>query len=121
IGIVSVRGQLVTVVDLRRRLHLAEGPNSRKTRILLVDATGGEVMGVLVDEVLQAYRLADSEIEPAAVALGGESGGYISGIARPMTGALPTTAAVPRVPGIVRASALESTVVVLLDLRAVLL
>ena len=120
IGIVSVRGQLVTVVDLRRRLHLVEGPNSRKTRILLVDATGGEVMGALVDEVLQVYRLADSEIEPAAVALGGETGGSISGLARPVTGGLALAAATPRVPGIVRASALESTVIVLLDLRAVL-
>ncbi len=83
LGIVSVRGQLVTVVDLRRRLRLTEGPLTRKTRILLVDATGGEVMGVLVDEVLQVYRLADAEIEPAAVALGGEVAGYLAGIARP--------------------------------------
>ncbi len=119
LGIVSVRGQLVTVVDLRRRLHLEEAPSSRKSRILLVDATGGEVMGILVDEVLQVYRLADSEIEPAAVALGGETGGYISGIARPITGVV-TAPIAPRVPGIVRASALDATVVVLLDLHAIL-
>jgi purine-binding chemotaxis protein CheW len=119
LGIVSVRGQLVTVVDLRRRLRLDEAPASRKSRILLVDATGGEVMGVLVDEVLQVYRLADSEIEPAAVALGGEVVGYISGIARPMSGAVLAPAA-PRVPGIVRASALDAAVVVLLDLHAIL-
>src|SRR5262245_47214072 len=40
-GIVSVRGQLVTVIDLRRRLRLPEGQPSRRTRILLVEATWG--------------------------------------------------------------------------------
>src|SRR5271156_4122901 len=101
IGIVSVRGQLVTVVDLRRRLRLPETPGSRKTRILLVDATGGEVMGVLVDEVLQVYRLAESEIETAAAALGGEVAGYIAGIARPAIAAVTA----PRLPGASAASA----------------
>ena len=46
LGIVSVRGQLVTVIDLRRKLRLAEAPITRRARILLVDATEGEVMGV---------------------------------------------------------------------------
>ena len=35
-----------------------------------MDATGGEVMGALVDEVLQVYRLADSGIQLAVAALG---------------------------------------------------
>src|SRR5688572_17556007 len=42
LGIVSVRGPVVTVVDLRRRLRLAEMPSTNRTRILLVNATGGE-------------------------------------------------------------------------------
>lgn len=118
IGIVSVRGQLVTVVDLRRRLHLYEVPPSRKSRILLVDASGGEVMGLLVDEVLQVYRLAESEIEPAATALGGEVAGYIAGIARPAIAAAvaqPTPGALAPVP-----AGPDASVVILLDLRAVL-
>jgi len=89
----------------------------KTTRILLVDATGGEVMGVLVDEVLQVYRLADAEIEPAAVALGGEVAGYLAGIARPATSA---AVAAPRAPGVVRAGSTEALVIILLDLRAVL-
>jgi purine-binding chemotaxis protein CheW len=115
LGIVSVRGQLVTVVDLRRRLRLAEAPLSRKTRILLVDAAGGEVMGVYVDEVLQVYRLSESEIEPAATALGGEVAGYISGIARPIGAVAPG-----RGPDGLPSHAPDPTVVILLDLRAVL-
>jgi len=120
LGIVSVRGQLVTVVDLRRRLRLAEGPMTRKTRILLVDATGGEVMGVLVDEVLQVYRLADSEIEPAAAALGGDVASYLAGIARPAIAGAEGAAVAQRAPGVVRAGSTDAMVVILLDLRAVL-
>jgi purine-binding chemotaxis protein CheW len=125
LGIVSVRGQLVTVIDLRRRMRLVETAASRRTRILLVDATGGEVMGVMVDEVLQVYRLADSEIEAAATALGGEVASYIVGIARPNSAGTPvgasrrTTAGVAPVVGATPGTT-DASVVILLDLRAVL-
>jgi purine-binding chemotaxis protein CheW len=81
IGVMSVRGRLVTVVDLRRRFRLAEQPTDRKSRILLVE-TGEEQIGLLVDEVLQVYRLSEAEIEPAQ-ALGGEQPPHIAGIGRP--------------------------------------
>jgi purine-binding chemotaxis protein CheW len=81
IGVMSVRGRLVTVIDLRRRFRLNEQPPDRKTRILLVE-TGIEQIGLLVDEVLQVYRLADAEIEPAHV-LGGDQPAHIAGIGRP--------------------------------------
>ena len=98
IGVMSVRGRLVSVIDLRRRFRLPEAPFGRKTRILLVGAdgaavvsTGGrseniEPMGLLVAEVVQVYRLADAEIEQASV-LGGEQPAHIAGIGRP-TGAI---------------------------------
>ena len=113
LGIVSVRGQLVTVIDLRRRLRLAEVPITRRARILLVNAPNGEVMGVYVDEVLQVYRLSDTEIEPSTAALGGDVAGYIAGIARPAGAITPVqTADGAHVP--------DASVVILLDLRAVL-
>jgi len=83
IGVVSVRGKLVTVIDLRRRFRLPESPMDRKSRILLADVGGDEQVGLLVDEVLQVYRLAESEIEPANV-LGGDQPAHIAGIGRPV-------------------------------------
>ena len=76
VGVVSVRGKLVTVIDLRRRFKLVEGPLDRKSRILLAE-TGKDV-----DEVMQVYRLAENEIEPANV-LGGDQPAHIAGIGRP--------------------------------------
>ncbi len=72
------------------------------------------MMGVFVDEVLQVYRLAESEIEPAATALGGEVAGYIAGIARPAAAAAPRGAVVAAEAGP------DASVVILLDLRSVL-
>jgi purine-binding chemotaxis protein CheW len=115
LGIVSVRGQLVTVIDLRRRLRVDEAPLSRKSRILLVNAESSEVIGVYVDEVLQVYRLSEAEVEPATSALGSEVAGYIAGIARP-----DTVLARMRGPDGYPLPGPDPSVVILLDLRAVL-
>jgi purine-binding chemotaxis protein CheW len=82
LGVISVRGKLVTVIDFRRRFRLAEAPVDRKTRILLSDLGIGEQLGLLVDEVQQVWRLASEEIEAANV-LGGEQPAHIAGIGRP--------------------------------------
>lgn len=81
LGIVSVRGRVTTVVDLRRRLRLYENPVDKHSRVLLVD-NGEEVLGLLVDSVLHVYRLRDDEIEIAAV-VGGDTADYVIGIGRP--------------------------------------
>lgn len=87
VGVMSVRGRLVTVVDLKRRFRLTRSfTMDKKSRILLVDAAG-ELIGLLVDEVLQVYRLAESEVEPPQV-LGTEQPPHVVGIGRPAGGAV---------------------------------
>lgn len=82
VGVMSVRGRLVTVVDLKRRLRVAPaGAPDKRTRILLIE-TPAEHIGLLVDEVLQVYRLAEADIEPPTV-LGTEQPPYVVGIGRP--------------------------------------
>jgi purine-binding chemotaxis protein CheW len=81
LGVMTVRGRLVTVMDLRRRLRLPEAPLDGRTRVLIT-SLGEEPIGLLVDEVTQVYRLADSEIESRDV-LGGDPELYIAGIGRP--------------------------------------
>lgn len=83
IGVCSVRGLLVTVLDLRRTLSLEERALTRRARILLGAAESGEVIGLLVDEVKHVVRLAANEIEPAATALGGDVSEFVLGIGRP--------------------------------------
>lgn len=81
LGIMSVRGRLVTVIDVRKRFGHEPGSLGHRARILLIDVDG-ETVGALVDEVLQVYRLGESEIEPG-VALGVEQQPHVIGIGRP--------------------------------------
>lgn len=82
LGIISVRGRVTTILDLRRRLRMPEMVSTKQARVLLVDA-GEEVLGLLVDEVLQVYRLRAEEIETAAAAQGDVLSEHILGIGRP--------------------------------------
>ena len=83
LGVISVRGLLVTVIDLRRRLRMTPSEPTRRGRILLVTGAQEEVIGLYVDEVLQVYRLAETEIEIATNVLAGKVPDYVVGIGRP--------------------------------------
>jgi chemotaxis signal transduction protein len=63
LGVCSVRGLLVTVVDLRKRLKLEAKAPERGARILLTQSDRGEDVGLLVDEVKQVVKLEPLEIE----------------------------------------------------------
>lgn len=81
LGIISVRGQVTTLIDLRQRLRVPAAPVSSRTRVLLVDQ-GDEIMGLLCDRVLQVHRLNENEVEMASV-LGADAASYVMGIGRP--------------------------------------
>ena len=83
LGVCSVRGLLVTVIDLRRRLRLEERPATRQSRILLAQGESEEVVGLFVDEVRQVVRLAEGEMEVAQSVLGGDLTEHVIGIGRP--------------------------------------
>lgn len=82
-GICSVRGMLVTVFDLRRRLNLELRPAGRLSRVLLSQSPKGEVVGLFVDDVRNVVRLSSSEIEVAQTILGGDLSDYVMGVGRP--------------------------------------
>jgi purine-binding chemotaxis protein CheW len=82
IGICSVRGLLVSVMDLRLRLRLEARPRTRRARILLVTLDSGEVVGLLVDEVRHVVRLSEDELE-LAPSLGGDLAEHVLGVGRP--------------------------------------
>jgi len=92
LGVISVRGVIITVVDLRLRLGLDARAADKNTRILLVQRDD-EVMGLLVDRVLQVFRLGDDELEYAAV-VGGDMSEHVLGIGRPKAGKSVRSAAI---------------------------
>ena len=81
LGILSVRGRITMVIDLRLRVGMPAAERSKGSRILLVDG-GAEVLGLLVDVVHHVVRLHDDEIELGAV-VAGDLSEYVFGIGRP--------------------------------------
>ncbi len=80
-GILSLRGTMVPVIDLRRRLRIGAVDPKQGTRILIVEYSG-EPVGLLVDEVTDVARIAERDIEPPPLSLGTTESTHIAGIGR---------------------------------------
>jgi purine-binding chemotaxis protein CheW len=79
-GIVSVRGRLVTVVDLRVSLGFERVDVSRSSRLMLLESED-DMVGYLVDAVENVLGFRKLEIEDVSV-LGTAERPHILGIAR---------------------------------------
>ncbi|MBV1877965.1 MAG: chemotaxis protein CheW [Pseudomonadales bacterium] len=62
LGIINLRGNVVTVMDTRQRFGVLQGEVTDSTRIVIVE-TGEHVVGILVDSVAEVVYLKQSEIE----------------------------------------------------------
>ncbi|MEW6066589.1 chemotaxis protein CheW [Desulforamulus profundi] len=62
-GIINLRGTILPVISLNRRLGLPETEQNEDTRIIVVENKGSKV-GMIVDSVLEVGRYTESEVEP---------------------------------------------------------
>jgi purine-binding chemotaxis protein CheW len=65
-GVVNLRGNVIPVIDLRKRLHFDASPLHSNTPILIVTA-GNRRFGVIVDALVEVADLPDANIEQIAV------------------------------------------------------
>ncbi len=79
LGIINLRGNVVTVMDTRKRFGLMPTEMDDQTRIIIVEAQGN-VVGILVDSVAEVVYLRESEIEVAPNVGNDESSKYIQGV-----------------------------------------
>ncbi len=79
IGIINLRGNVVTVVDTRRRFGLPPKEPDSASRIVIVEAAG-QVIGILVDSVAEVVELRSTEIETAPNVGNEDSARYIQGV-----------------------------------------
>ncbi len=68
VGVISIRGEIVEVLDLRRRLGLSAIEANRRTRIVVVHGEDGRVTGCMVDQVREVLRIPERMIRPPAEA-----------------------------------------------------
>ncbi|MEO0443774.1 MAG: chemotaxis protein CheW [Pseudomonadota bacterium] len=79
LGIINLRGNVVTVIDTRNRFGLVSGEITDNTRIVIIEAEG-HVIGILVDSVAEVVYLRQSEIETAPNVGNDESAKFIQGV-----------------------------------------
>lgn len=62
-GVTNLRGRVIPVVDLRKRLGLPPIPYTKSTRIAVAEIDGGKI-GMIVDAVVEVLRVPASAVEP---------------------------------------------------------
>jgi purine-binding chemotaxis protein CheW len=80
-GVINLRGKVVTVVDLRKRLELKVGEQTKDSRIVVIDIHGKD-MGVIVDGVNEVLRIQLSAVEPPSSLVSNADSDYLRGIAK---------------------------------------
>jgi purine-binding chemotaxis protein CheW len=65
-GVISLRGEIIQVVDLRLRLGLPAAEITRSSRIVVIHADDERVAGILVDAVNEVLRVTEDAILPSA-------------------------------------------------------
>ncbi|NTW04937.1 MAG: purine-binding chemotaxis protein CheW [Peptococcaceae bacterium] len=78
-GIINLRGRIVPVINLNKRLNLPVTEYDDDTRVIVVEHNGQQV-GMIVDNVHEVGKLSGEEIEPPSVA--GEDVGYLKGVVK---------------------------------------
>lgn len=79
-GVINLRGQILPVVDLRKRFGIDPKDNDEHTRIVVVELTNSAV-GLIVDSVSEVLRIpADVVAPPPSLVAGSIGAEYIKGI-----------------------------------------
>ena len=79
LGIINLRGNVVTVIDTRKRFGLSQRDLDDATRIVIIEASD-QVVGMLVDSVSEVVYLRVSEIESAPNVGNEENSKFIQGV-----------------------------------------
>ncbi|MNE44858.1 Chemotaxis protein CheW [compost metagenome] len=79
LGIINLRGNVVTVIDTRQRFGLDSAAVSDNTRIVIIEADK-QVVGIMVDSVAEVVYLRQSEVETAPNVGNDESAKFIQGV-----------------------------------------
>jgi purine-binding chemotaxis protein CheW len=81
LGITNVRGQVLSIIDLKRLFGLPDRGLTDFNKIIIVHAPGME-LGILADEVLGLKSVAVSEIQPSLPTLKGIREKFLQGVTR---------------------------------------
>jgi purine-binding chemotaxis protein CheW len=81
-GIINLRGRVIPVIDLKERFYKIKTAIGDNTRIIVLD-TGFQVIGIIVDEVMEVLQLKEEMIDPPPfIVTASGSGDGVKGIGK---------------------------------------
>lgn len=66
-GIINLRGEIIPVMSLRRKMGLEDDVETKGTRIIILRMEQLGMLGIIVDEVKEVLTLGDGDVEKAGV------------------------------------------------------
>ncbi len=78
-GVINLRGDVATVIDLRCLLGMGEAEVTRNSRNLITRSQG-EMIGLWVDQIADIVSIRKSEMDPAPANVAGVDGRYFQGV-----------------------------------------
>lgn len=78
-GILNLRGQIVTIIDLGKKLGLSSTDTDKKTRNIIVNSNG-EYIGFLVERISDVVQAEQEKVEPSPANIGGVQGNFFTGV-----------------------------------------
>jgi purine-binding chemotaxis protein CheW len=80
-GVINLRGRIIPVIDLRKRLRLAQVERTKSARVLITEH-GGRIVGLVVDSVAEVLKLMPEAIEEPPQMISSIGVEYITGVAK---------------------------------------
>ncbi len=80
-GIINIRGKVIPVVDLKKKLNLGSISQDQNTRIIITNVKNRKI-GFIVDSVNEVIRIDDSLIDDAPAVTMTMDSSYIKGVAK---------------------------------------
>lgn len=81
LGIINVRGQIVSVIDIKKFFDLPEQGLTDLNKVIILQSDAMEY-GILADLIIGTYSISMSELQPSLPTLTGIREGYLKGITR---------------------------------------
>lgn len=79
-GILNLRGQIVTIIDLSKKLGLGQTEISQDSRNIIVSGKGGEHIGLFVKKISDVVTINPQQIESAPSNMKGIQGDFFTGV-----------------------------------------
>jgi purine-binding chemotaxis protein CheW len=80
-GVINLRGKIVSIVDLSKRLKIEASPRAKSSRVLIVEVDN-KIIGILVDAVNAILQIPPEAVEPAPDIVTPVGSDYIVGVGK---------------------------------------